>query len=145
MGAARSLDVLMLVGAGLAMSLGHCLGMCGPLVAGLAGAQRSAGLGAGRVAAAHAVYHLGRIGAYAAIGLLFASVGSILGLPFQSRGPAGVLSLVVGLVMALLGLGLLGWLPTRELLESRRLAGLVMRVTASLRRRRGAGASAGSP
>ena len=139
MGAARSLDVLMLLGAGLAMSLGHCLGMCGPLVGGLAGAQQAAGMRLGRVAGAHLVYHSGRIASYAVIGLAFASVGSALGLAMDSRGPAGVLSLVVGLLMVVLGIGLLGTLPVRRLLESRRLGGLVMRITAALRQRRGAG------
>ena len=139
MGAARSLDVLMLVGAGLAMSLGHCLGMCGPLVGALAGAQRTGGMGLGRVAVSHLIYHSGRIGSYALIGLVFASVGSALGLAMDSRGPAGYLSLAVGVVMVVLGLGLLGLLPVRSLLESRRLAGLVMRVTGALRERRGAG------
>ena len=140
MGAARSLDAAMLLGAGLAMSLGHCLGMCGPLVAGLAGAQRAAGLGLGRVAAAHLVYHSGRIGSYALIGLAFATLGSALGSVVQGRALQGALSLAVGALMGVLGLGLLGWLPVRRLLESRRLAGLVMRVTTALRRRRGPGA-----
>ena len=137
MGAARSLDAFMLLGAGLAMSLGHCLGMCGPLVGALAGAQRAAGFGIGRVAVSHLVYHLGRIGSYAVIGLVFASVGSALGLAMDSRGPAGYLSLAVGAVMVALGIGLMGLVPVRGLLESRRLAGLVMRVTAALRQRRG--------
>ena len=139
MGAARSLDVLMLVGAGLAMSLGHCLGMCGPLVGGLAGAQRAAGLGLGRVAVAHLIYHSGRIGSYGLIGLAFASLGSALGLAADSRGPAAALSLAVGVVMVLLGIGLLGALPVRSLLESRWLASLVLRATVVLRQHRGAG------
>lgn len=139
MGAARSLDILMLLGAGLAMSLGHCLGMCGPLVGGLAGAQRAAGMGLGRLAAAHLVYHSGRIGSYALIGLAFASVGSALGLAGGGRAPQAALSLSIGLLMVLLGIGLLGLVPVRRLLESRWLAGLVMRATASLRQRRGAG------
>lgn len=138
MGAARSLDVLMLLGAGMAMSLGHCLGMCGPLVGGLAGAQRAGGFGLGRVIVSHLIYHSGRVGSYAVIGLVFASVGSALGLAVESRDLQGVLSLVVGAVMCLLGLGLLGLLPVRSLLESRWLAGVVMRVTAALRQRRGA-------
>jgi uncharacterized protein len=139
MGAARSLDAAMLVTAGLAVSLGHCLGMCGPLVGALAGVQRQHGLSLGRVAVAHLVYHSGRIGSYAVIGLIFATVGSMLGLSVESRGLSGVLSLAVGVVVGLLGLGLLGWLPTRRLLESRRLAGLVLRATVFLRQRRGAG------
>jgi len=140
MAAARSLDAVMLVMAGLAVSLGHCLGMCGPLVGTLAGAQRQQGLSLGRVAAAHLVYHSGRIGSYAVIGLIVATAGSVLGLTVESRGLPGLLSLAVGVVVSLLGLGLLGWLPTRRLLESRRLAGWVLRVTALLRQRRGAGA-----
>jgi sulfite exporter TauE/SafE len=139
MGAARSLDAVLLVSTGLAISLGHCLGMCGPLVGALAGAQRSSGFALRRVAAAHLVYHSGRVGSYAVIGLIFAAVGSALGLSLESRSLSGVLSLVVGVVMSLLGLGLLGWLPTRNLLESRRLAGLVMRVTGVLRQRQGKG------
>lgn len=139
MGAARSLDVLMLLGAGLAMSLGHCIGMCGPLVGTLAGAQRAGGMGLGAVAVSHLIYHTGRIGSYAVIGLVFASVGSALDLAIDSRGPAGYLSLAVGVLMVVLGLGLLGLLPVRGLLESRKLAGLVMRVTGALRQRRGPG------
>lgn len=139
MGAARSLDVIMLLGAGLAMSLGHCLGMCGPLIGSLAGAQRADGFGLGRVAVSHLIYHSGRIGSYAIIGLVFATIGSALGLTMESRSLQGILSLAVGAIMVVLGLGLFGLLPVRSLLESRRLAGVVMRVTAALRQRRGAG------
>ncbi len=40
MGEAMPLAALMLLGTGLAMSFGHCLGMCGPLVGSLAAGAR---------------------------------------------------------------------------------------------------------
>lgn len=139
MGAARSLDAVLLITTGLAVSLGHCLGMCGPLVGAIAGTQRAAGFSLGRVARTHLVYHSGRIGSYALIGLMVASVGSALGLGAASRGLQGALSIAVGLLMIVLGFGLMGWLPTQRLLAGRWLAGAVMRVSSDLHRRRGRG------
>lgn len=142
MGAARSLDAVLLVTTGLAVSLGHCLGMCGPLVGAVAGAQRAAGFGLARVARAHVVYHAGRISIYALIGLLVASLGSVLGRLSQGvagRSLQGAFSIAVGVVMILLGLGLMGWLPTQRLLAGGRLTGAVARLGSALRQRRGRG------
>jgi sulfite exporter TauE/SafE len=56
----------------------HCAGMCGPLLLALSKAQpRTRGVVTGRV-----VYHLGRIGIYAALGLLAGRLG-------QAAMPAG--------------------------------------------------------
>jgi sulfite exporter TauE/SafE len=139
MGAAGSLNVALLLLTGVAVSLGHCLGMCGPLVGALAGAQRSSGLSVGAVARAHLVYHSGRIVCYAMLGLVVASLGSVLGLGFSGKGAQGVLSIAAGVLMIILGLGLLGWLPTQRLLTSRRLTGAVLRVSTLVRQRRGSG------
>lgn len=139
MGAARSLDVVLLVTTGLAVSLGHCLGMCGPLVGAIAGAQRAAGLSLGRVARAHLVYHAGRILSYALIGLLVASLGSALSLGVERKELQGAFSIAIGGLMILLGLGLMGWLPTQRLLTSGRLTGAVLRASSALRQRRGRG------
>lgn len=137
MGEAMPLDAVLLVGTGLAMSLGHCLGMCGPLVGSLAAAQRSRGLRTGGILLAQLLHHTGRITSYASIGLVLAAVGSTVRAAGLGRGLQGTLSLVVGLFMVLLGLGLLGWLPTRRLVENGRFAGLVVRGTSWLRNARG--------
>lgn len=137
MGEAMPFDALMLVGTGFALSLGHCLGMCGPLVASLAAAQRSRGLRSGGILLAQLLHHTGRITSYALIGFLLASLGSTVRMVGFGRGLQGVLSLVMGGVMVVLGMGLLGWLPTRRLLESGRFATFVVRATSRLRNARG--------
>jgi sulfite exporter TauE/SafE len=93
---------------GLLGSLGHCLGMCGPLVT-MFGVQfrarRLAGL------PYHLLYHTGRMGVYALFGALVGGVGSALGLGDSLGKVAGTVSLLLGLGVVLLGLGYLGWLP----------------------------------
>jgi sulfite exporter TauE/SafE len=134
------IDAVLLFGTGLAISLGHCLGMCGPLVGSLAAAQRNEGLGWGALAVAQVTHHAGRITSYALIGLVLATFGSTVHLSEYGQGLQGVLALVVGALMVILGLGLLGWLPTRRLIESGRWALLVTRATTGLRRTSGWGA-----
>jgi len=93
---------------GLLGSLGHCLGMCGPLVL-MVGLQlktkRRASL------PVHGLYHAVRVAVYAVLGGIAGEIGSLLGLGSGLRQAAGVVSLVLGLGVALVGLGYLGWLP----------------------------------
>jgi sulfite exporter TauE/SafE len=93
---------------GLLGSLGHCLGMCGPLVT-MFGVQfrarRLAGL------PYHLLYHASRVGVYALLGALVGGLGSALGLGDSLGRVAGIVSLLLGLGVVLLGLGYLGWLP----------------------------------
>lgn len=133
LGASQPLDAVLLIGTGLAISLGHCLGMCGPLVASLAASQRQRGMRLGGMVGAQLLHHAGRITSYALIGLVLATLGSTLRLAGVGRGLQAALSLLVGLIMVLIGLGLLGWLPTRRWIESGRLAGTVVRATVRLR------------
>jgi sulfite exporter TauE/SafE len=93
---------------GLLGSLGHCLGMCGPLVT-MFGVQfrarRLSGL------PYHLLYHASRVGVYALLGALVGGLGSVLGLGDSFGKVAGTVSLFLGLGVVLLGLGYLGWLP----------------------------------
>jgi sulfite exporter TauE/SafE len=93
---------------GLVGSMGHCLGMCGPLVM-MVGLQFK-----GRGLAAfprHLLYHGARILTYALLGMVVGGIGSLLGLGSRLSTVAGVISLVLGLGVILFGLGYLGWLP----------------------------------
>lgn len=137
MGAAQPVDAVLLIGTGLAISLGHCLGMCGPLVGSLAAAQRSRGMRLGGMIGAQLLHHGGRITSYALIGLVLATVGSAVGLAGVGRDLQGVLALGVGALMVLIGLGLLGWIPTRRWIESGRLAASVVKATTRIRDRAG--------
>jgi sulfite exporter TauE/SafE len=138
MGVGQPLDAVFLIGTGLAISVGHCLGMCGPLVASLAGGQRARQFSLAAVARAQLLHHAGRILSYAFIGFLLASIGSTVRLASVGRAWQGALSLAVGGVMIVLGIGLLGWLPTRRWIESGRLAGLAVRAMTKLRDSAGA-------
>ncbi|MBU0496192.1 MAG: sulfite exporter TauE/SafE family protein [Chloroflexi bacterium] len=97
---------------GLLGSLGHCLGMCGPLVM-MVGLQLPArGLAAWPY---HLLYHGARIAVYALLGAVVGAIGSLLGLGGQLSGLGSVVSLLLGLGVVLLGLGYLGWLPVGRL------------------------------
>jgi sulfite exporter TauE/SafE len=93
---------------GLLGSLGHCLGMCGPLVM-----MVSAQLGSRRMSSAphHLAYHGARLAVYALLGAVMGGVGLLLGVGDPLSRLAGTVSLILGLGVVLLGLGYLGWLP----------------------------------
>jgi sulfite exporter TauE/SafE len=97
---------------GLVGSLGHCLGMCGPLVLMVGLQLQTRGLAA---VPHHLLYHLARVAVYALLGAIVGAVGSLLGLGSGLNRLAGAISLVLGLVVMLLGLGYLGWLPLGRL------------------------------
>jgi sulfite exporter TauE/SafE len=93
--------------AGLAGSVVHCVGMCGPFVLGQA-ADRMARLPAGRMCEAARLrsglllpYHAGRIATYAALG---AAAGALGSLTLPTALPAGLLALA-GTLFLLLALG----------------------------------------
>ena len=93
---------------GLLGSLGHCLGMCGPLVMMVGvrfGAQGSAAL------PNHLLYHAARISVYALLGATAGGVGSLLGLRSGLSNLAGAISLLLGVGIIVFGLGYLGYLP----------------------------------
>lgn len=93
---------------GLLGSLGHCLGMCGPLVLMVGLQLRARGLAA---LPHHLLYHSARVLVYAILGAIVGALGSLLGLGGRLSHFAGVISLVLGLVVVFFGLGYLGWLP----------------------------------
>jgi sulfite exporter TauE/SafE len=93
---------------GLLGSLGHCLGMCGPLVLMVGARLGSQGR---RRASRYFAYHGARIAVYALLGTVVGTLGSLLGFGGHLGRLAGVISLILGLGVILLGLGYLGWLP----------------------------------
>ena len=112
--------------AGLLGGLGHCAGMCGPLVAlagiklrerGAAGADPAAG-GAARtgraplfVVGSTLVYHGARVGVYTALGAIVGTAGSLFGTASGITALAAAVSLVLGAAVITLGLGYVGLLP----------------------------------
>jgi len=91
---------------GLAGGAGHCVGMCGPLVAGYAIALRN------RAASVpHLLFHLGRVTTYGVAGGVVGASGSFVRIaawvaPFQQ-----LLLAATGLLIALMGMSVGGWVP----------------------------------
>ena len=97
---------------GLLGSLGHCLGMCGPLVL-MVGLQLKARGWAG--VPIHGLYHAVRVAVYFVLGGIAGGISSLLGLNSGLRQAAGAISLVLGVGVVFVGIGYLGWLPLGRL------------------------------
>ena len=96
--------------AGLIGSFGHCMGMCGPLVAMLGATARRDG--SRLPAVSHLLYHSSRIAVYGLLGLAAGAVGSLVTLGGDLSTVAGLLSLVLGAGVIVLGVSFLartGW------------------------------------
>jgi uncharacterized protein len=96
--------------AGLIGSFGHCMGMCGPLVAMLGATARRDGSRLPEVS--HLLYHTSRIAVYGLLGLAAGAVGSLVTLGGHLSTAAGLLSLALGVGVVVLGVSFLaraGW------------------------------------
>jgi sulfite exporter TauE/SafE len=93
--------------AGLAGGAGHCVAMCGPVVASL-GLAAPAGQGAVAAAARTLPYHLGRVTTYGAIGAAMGLTGSFVNVAGRLAGLSDAVALLAGVLMVLLGLGATG-------------------------------------
>jgi uncharacterized protein len=106
---------------GLISSFGHCLGMCGGIVAIYSARRPALGAGAGSKPGWFAriktflPLHLGRITTYAILGALIGLAGSILDRAGSLVGWQGAFSILVGLAMLLVSLSLMGILPPIEM------------------------------
>lgn len=105
---------------GVISSFGHCIGMCGGIVA-IYSARRAplastggANVNWGARAGSLLPVHLGRITTYTLLGAAMGLVGSLIEQVGGFVGWQGVLSIIVGIVMILIGLSLLGVLPSVE-------------------------------
>ena len=103
--AVQSVELAVVLATGLAMSAGHCAGMCGPLATLLGGVQRARGRS---VAGFLTTYHAGRILSYAIMGAMAGGLGAALP---DAVVPRSGLSVIVGALMIIVALGLIGWLP----------------------------------
>ncbi len=119
------LGLLVLLGTGLTISLGHCTGMCGPLVTGFSLTQRDDAGSTCALIPRLLLYHLGRVTSYTLLGGMFGLLGSTVLLTSQGRIIQAGLSLFVGLGMLALAIGMVGWLPLSRRVESGRFAQIV--------------------
>lgn len=93
---------------GLVGSLGHCIGMCGPLVLMVGLQMERKGLAA---IPQFLLYHASRIIVYGVMGAIVGGLGALLGQEGGRGTLGGGVSLALGLGVILFGLSYLGWLP----------------------------------
>ncbi len=105
---------------GLISSFGHCLGMCGGIVA-IYSARQSAQISADGTPITvwmrirnFLPLHLGRITTYTFFGAAIGFAGSLLNQAGAMMGWQGAFSIFVGIIMLLVSLSLLGVLPPVE-------------------------------
>lgn len=115
--------------AGLAGGAGHCVAMCGPIVASL-GLAAPAGEGALAAAARTLPYHAGRVTTYGALGAVMGLTGSFVNVAGRLAGVSDAVAILAGALMVLLGLGATG------------VAGPLERATAGVSARLGSAARA---
>lgn len=84
---------------------GHCIGMCGPIVASYCMTAESRGL------LAHFLFNYGRVTTYTLLGGIMGVTGSFLTTAAYIREFQKGIMILAGIVIILMGLGLAGWLP----------------------------------
>jgi sulfite exporter TauE/SafE len=99
---------------GVISSFGHCLGMCGGIVAIYSARRQMTQASLGTRIGGLLPVHLGRITTYALLGAAMGLAGALLEQAGNFAGWQGLLSILVGIVMLLIGLSLMGVLPPIE-------------------------------
>jgi len=132
---AGPLELTLLFTTGVTISLGHCVGMCGPIVSAYSVALRRR---EGRPPFFPPLlrYHSGRLVGYAIIGGALGTLGTMSRLMSSTAVVQAGVSLVAAALVLLVGLGLAGVLPARRWAESPGLGRRVSRWIGSLLRAR---------
>ena len=93
---------------GLAGGFGHCVGMCGPVVAAYSlGEQNLRYLH-------HILYNFGRITTYMFIGAVVGLTGSFLVLTTSIEKVQSAIMILAGLSIIVMGIAIGGWIPVRK-------------------------------
>jgi hypothetical protein len=93
---------------GIAGGFGHCIGMCGPLVASYALAAPSGAMPLPVRLVPHFLYNAGRITTYGIMGGVMGLSGSFVNVAGRLAGIQDVVAVIAGIVMISLGLGIAG-------------------------------------
>jgi len=104
---------LVFLAAGFSVGFGHCIGMCGPIVASL-----SLGLKDRNRIAPHLLYNLGRTATYTALGAVMGISGSFTGLAARMAGFQKGVMLLAGVLIIVMGVAMTGFLSTHRLFSA---------------------------
>ncbi len=109
---------------------GHCVAMCGPLVAAM-GISAPRGMPAGRALVPQFAYHLGRITTYGTVGAGMGLAGSFVNVAGRLAGWQDVVAVLAGALMIALGAGAAAqslWVKQAEGRVAVRVLGAVRRL-----------------
>jgi len=104
---------LLMFTTGLTGGVGHCMGMCGPVVVAYSAAMRVNSF------LPHLLYNLGRVSTYTVLGALLGFTGSFVTLTAGFRGVQDMIMTAAGLTIIIMGLGLGGWIPLMKRMEEK--------------------------
>ncbi len=94
---------------GLTIGLGHCIGMCGPLVVSFSLSLR------GRIFVPHLLYHCGRILTYTILGGILGATGSFAVFAANIAMIQKGAMLFAGVLIVVMGLAMSGWIPRTKI------------------------------
>lgn len=101
---------LLMFGSGLLGGIGHCSGMCGPIVATYSLHLRSSSpVSRGYTSLPHLLYNIGRITTYSIIGGIMGLTGSFAGVVQTIERFQNITMAVIGTLMIIMGLAATGW------------------------------------
>ncbi len=98
---------------GFSVGLGHCIGMCGPIVVSL-----SLNLKGQNLFLPHLLYNCGRIVTYTILGGVMGVTGSFTGVISSIAGIQKGAMIFAGILVIIMGLGMTGWIPLGRLFSS---------------------------
>jgi sulfite exporter TauE/SafE len=110
-------EYLLSLSTGLLGGFGHCIGMCGPVVASYAfgGNVNRDGLPARLMP--HLLYNAGRITTYSLVGGLMGLTGAFLNVAGQLAGLQNAVAVLAGIIMIILGLNILALFGSTRWIE----------------------------
>jgi sulfite exporter TauE/SafE len=97
---------LILFTSGFTVGFGHCIGMCGPIVASL-----SLSLKGRNVTASHLLYNTGRITTYGLLGGVMGATGSFTLVSASIASLQKTVMILAGILIIVMGLAMAGWIP----------------------------------
>ena len=106
---------------------GHCIGMCGPIVASYTLGRPDSNLKTAFIP--QLLYNAGRVTTYTAVGALMGAAGSFAGLAAKAAGLQSAVMVAAGILMVLMGLGIVA-MRSASFIERHNI--VVLRMAASL-------------
>ncbi len=116
-------QLLLALGTGLLGGFGHCIGMCGPVVAACSLSDRRGPSPATFIP--HLLYHAGRLTTYGLIGVVMGYSGQFLNIAGRMSGLQNAVAVLAGVPMIIMGFTIAGGRSPRWI-EQR--AGVVLRM-----------------